>query len=68
LEKTIEDLENQIEKLETEIKKMEEILATPEGASNVNLLWEHAELQKKISDIMNKWTNVTMELEECKEK
>ena len=68
LEKTVADLENQIEKIETEIKQMEEILATPEGASNVNLLWKHAEMQKKISDIMNKWTDATMELEECKEK
>jgi ATP-binding cassette subfamily F protein 3 len=68
LEKTVADLENQIEKIETEIKQMEEILATPEGASNVDLLWKHAEMQKKISDIMNKWTDATMELEECKEK
>ena len=66
LEKTVVDLESQIEKLEMEIKQMEEILATPNGASNVNLLWEHAEMQKRISDIMNQWTDVTMKLEEYK--
>ena len=68
LEKAVSDLENQIEKMESEIKQMEEILTTPEGASNVSLLWEHAEMQKKISDIMNKWTEATMELEGYKEK
>ena len=66
LEKTVTDLEGQIEKLETEIKKMEEVLVTPEGASNVNLLWQHAEMQTKISNIMNQWTDTTMRLEEYK--
>jgi len=68
LEKTVMELENQIEKLEAETKRMEEILATPDGASNVNMLWEHAELQKKISDSMERWSEATIELEEYKNK
>ena len=63
LEKIIADLENQIEKMEEEARKMEAVLSTPEGASNVELLWEHAEIQKKISDAMNRWTDATDELE-----
>jgi ATP-binding cassette subfamily F protein 3 len=55
LEKEIAGYEKQIEKLETEIKETEAILNTPEGASNVDLLWKHAELQKKVSEIMDKW-------------
>ena len=66
LEKTVVDLEGQIEKMEKEIKQTEEILATPEGASNVNLLWEHAEMQKKISDALNRWTDATLELDKYK--
>ena len=66
LERNIADLENQIEKLEEEIKRMEEVLATPAGASDVNLLWKHAEMQKKISDILNRWTDATIELESYK--
>jgi len=66
LEKTIADLESQIEKMEAEAKQMEEILATPVGASNVNLLWEHAGLQKKISDSMTRWSDTTIELENFK--
>ena len=68
LEKTVAELESQIEKLETEIKQMEEILSTPAGASNVNLLWEHAEMQKKTADIMNRWTDATIELEGYRQK
>jgi ATP-binding cassette subfamily F protein 3 len=63
LERNVADYEKKIERLETEIKAMEEILITPEGASNVDLLWKHAALQKQISDIMNEWTNATIELE-----
>jgi len=68
LGKTVADLESQIEKLEAEIKQMEEILATPAGASNVNMLWEHAELQKKTTDVMNRWTDATIEMEEYNQK
>ena len=63
LEKTVSDYEKEIEKLEKETKEMEEVLITPEGASNVDLLWKHADLQKKLSDIMDKWSNATIELE-----
>jgi ATP-binding cassette subfamily F protein 3 len=63
LEKSVTDCEKKIEKLEAEIKEMETILITPEGASNVDLLWKHAELQKKLSAIMDEWTEATIELE-----
>ncbi|MDR0506694.1 MAG: ABC-F family ATP-binding cassette domain-containing protein [Dysgonamonadaceae bacterium] len=63
LQKSIADCEKKIEMLETEIKALEKILATPEGASNVDLLWKHAELEKKVSDSMNEWTEKTLELE-----
>jgi ATP-binding cassette subfamily F protein 3 len=66
LEKAVSDYERKIEKMEAEIKAMEAILTTPEGASNVDLLWQHAELQKKLSGIMDEWTEATIELENCK--
>lgn len=68
LEKTIADLERQIEKWEAEVKKAEQILATPEGASNVNLLWEHAEMQKKITGCMYQWSEAITELENLKKE
>jgi ATP-binding cassette subfamily F protein 3 len=66
LERSISDFETKIEKCETELKSMEEVLNTPEGASNVDLLWKHAELQKKISNIMDNWTEATIEYERLK--
>ncbi|GHT48900.1 ABC transporter ATP-binding protein [Bacteroidia bacterium] len=63
LEKAVAESEKKIEKLETEIKEMEAVLITPEGASNVDLLWKHAELQKKLSAVMDEWTEATIELE-----
>ncbi|MDR3340674.1 MAG: ABC-F family ATP-binding cassette domain-containing protein [Candidatus Symbiothrix sp.] len=66
LEKAIADYEKKIEKLETEIKAMEEILVTPEGASNVDLLWKHAEAEKKLSAAMEAWTEASLESENYK--
>ncbi len=66
LEKSIIDFEKKIEKLENDMKEIETILTTPEGASNVDLLWKHAELQKKITEMMDLWTHATIELENYK--
>jgi ATP-binding cassette subfamily F protein 3 len=67
LEKAISTCEQQIETLETQIKAMEEILTTPEGATNVDLLWKHAELQKQSDNLMNQWTEATLALDNFKE-
>ena len=66
LEKIVLDFEKKIEKIESEINELETVLTTPEGASNVELLWKHAELQKKLDEIMDNWTNATIELESYK--
>lgn len=66
LEKEIENYEKQIENLESEVKKIENVLITPEGASNVDLLWQHAEWQKKLSTAMNNWATACSELENQK--
>jgi ATP-binding cassette subfamily F protein 3 len=66
LEKTVSDCEKKIENLESEIKAMEDILNTPEGASNLDLLWKHAEVQKKLSIVMDEWTEATEDMENFK--
>jgi len=66
LEKEIENYEKQIENLESEVKKIENVLITPEGASNVDLLWQHAEWQKKLSTAMDNWATACSELENQK--
>jgi ATP-binding cassette subfamily F protein 3 len=58
-EKEIARYEKQIENLETEIRQIEIVLNTPEGISNAELLWKHTELKKKVSETMDKWTEVS---------
>ena len=67
VEKIINECETEIEKLDKEVKTIEETLNTPEGASNVDLLWKHAELQKQVSEIMEQWEKATTELEKLSE-
>jgi ATP-binding cassette subfamily F protein 3 len=63
LDREIAALERQIATLESEQKAAETILATPEGASNVDLLWKHADLQKKIAETVDKWAETVAESE-----
>ncbi|MDR0427831.1 MAG: ABC-F family ATP-binding cassette domain-containing protein [Dysgonamonadaceae bacterium] len=63
LEKQISRCEQKIGVLEAKIKELEMVLSTPEGASNTDLLWKHAELQKQVSVITDEWTNAALELE-----
>lgn len=61
LEKAVSVCEKKIEELEKEIGSIEEVLNTPEGASNVDLLWKHGELQKQLDTQMEAWTKAQEE-------
>ncbi len=63
MEKNISECEEKIASLESEIKTLEVILSSPEGASNVDLLLKHSELQSGLDNLMERWTDYTMELE-----
>ena len=67
IEKVIADSEQQIERIENEISALEVRLATPEGASDVSLYNEHEELKQKLAQMMDIWTEKTMEIEEFKD-
>ncbi len=63
LEKNIAECEKEIENLENEIKAIEISLATPEGASDVDLLMKYSSLKETLDDVMEKWTEYQIELE-----
>lgn len=63
LEKNISDCEVKIEKLETGIKLIEAQLSTSEGASDVDLLKKYSQQKDTLNQIMEEWTNHTLELE-----
>ena len=64
LERTIAELEKKIEQIENAIKEIEQKLATPEGASDTSLYTQYANLKKELSEVMDQWTEQTLELEE----
>jgi len=64
LEKAIEESEQKITHLETILLTVEEKLATPEGAADPALYSEYASLKEQLSQTMDHWTELTLELEE----
>ena len=68
VEKAVAEAENKITELENSIDAIEARLATPEGASDTSLYNDYSSLKKELSDTMDTWTELTMELEELNEK
>lgn len=63
VEKQIEELEQSIENKETEKTEIEEKLATPDGGMDTSLFERHAQIIKEIEESMNRWEELTIELE-----
>ncbi len=63
LEKQVEEAEQKVASLEEKLKGMEEQLATPEGASNMDLLQKYLELKARLDQAMINWERATTELE-----
>lgn len=64
LERSISDCEKKVEELDLKIKQIEVRLSSVEGASDSSLYEEHGRLKKELDEIIEKWTELTMELEE----
>ena len=64
LERSISDCEKKVEELELKIKQIEVRLSSVEGASDSSLYEEHGRLKKELDETIEKWTEMTMELEE----
>lgn len=54
-EKRVKDAELTVEKIENEISAIEQQLATPEGATSVNLFEQHAALKKQLDKAVEEW-------------
>lgn len=63
IEKQIAETEESIARKESEIKDIEQLLATPEKASDTSLFEKHGTLTKEIEKSMEKWEELTTELE-----
>jgi ATP-binding cassette subfamily F protein 3 len=54
-EKRVKDAELTVEKIENEIGAIEQQLATPEGATSMNLFEQHAALKKQLDKAVEEW-------------
>ncbi|MDL2244070.1 ABC-F family ATP-binding cassette domain-containing protein [Parabacteroides sp. OttesenSCG-928-J18] len=63
-ERAIAEAENRIAELETSIAQIEEKLATPEGAADASLYNSYSDNKNQLSEVMDQWAELTMELEE----
>lgn len=68
IERAIEESEAEIARLEESITATEAKLATPEGASDASLYSGYSDLKNHLSEVMDRWTELTLELEEISEK
>ncbi len=67
-EKAVADAESRITAIEGEIAALEARLATPEGAADVSLYESYSSKKKELSDTMDSWATLTLELEELSGK
>ena len=65
-ERTVASIEEEISNIEYAIDVIEQKLATPEGASDMQLYEEHGSLKKQLDNVMEQWESATEELEELK--
>lgn len=68
LEKQVAECEVEIEKLEAETAAVEMKMATPEGASDVELYERHRALKQQIDQVVEEWERVSEELEKLDNK
>lgn len=63
-ERAVAEAENRITLLEEKIAVVEQQLATPDGAAQTSLYTEYSSLKQELSETMDRWTELTLELEE----
>lgn len=66
LERQVEDCEKTIEQTEAAIALLEEQMATPEGASDMQLYERHQKLKHQLDETVEEWERVSLELKVIK--
>ena len=66
LEKQVAEYEERISKLEQQIQELENKMATPEGASDMQLYEQHRQLKQQVASEEEEWERLSLELEELK--
>ena len=65
-QRAVEESETKIAKLEARKKELDDLLMTPENASNMELVTEYTNLQRKLDEENERWLILSEELETLK--
>ena len=63
IQKLIKESETKIGSMEDRLKELDEILCTPEGASDMEIVNEYTAIKKRMDEEEEVWTNLSEELE-----
>ena len=68
VEKTVKDCEAAIEKMEKRLAELDTLLSTPEGAADMKLVGEYAEVKKRLDAEVERWEDASLQLEEIQQE
>ena len=68
MEKTVKDCEAAIEKMEKRLAELDNLLSTPEGAADMKLVGEYAEVKKRLDAEVERWEDASLQLEEIQQE
>ena len=68
VEKTVKDCEAAIEKMEKRRAELDTLLSTPEGAADMKLVDEYAEVKKRLDAEVERWEEASLQLEEIQQE
>ena len=68
MEKTVKDCEAAIEKMEQRLAELDTLLSTPEGAADMKLVGEYAEVKKRLDAEVERWEDASLQLEEIQQE
>lgn len=63
LERKVADCEENVERIQKDISSLEEVMATPEGASDMSLYEQHQKMKKQLDEAYEEWESTMIELD-----
>lgn len=63
LERKMADCEENVERIQKDISSLEEVMATPEGASDMSLYEQHQKMKKQLDEAYEEWETTMIELD-----
>ncbi len=64
VEKTVKECEAAIEKMEKRLTELDGLLSTPEGASDMKIVQEYADVKSRLDQEVERWEEASIQLEE----